>query len=345
MANQIITENYALYNDDCIEVMNQLPNQSVDMSIYSPPFAGLYHYSSSPRDLSNSRDYSEFLTHYDIVINEIARLTKPGRISAVHVMDTPTGNTGKASDGLIDFPGHVIEMHCKCRKSDCTAPEIERHTGACGHGLFIHTARHCIWKEPLAVRNRTMAKKLAHATIVDDSTLAGVAGADYLLIFRRKGENKEPVAHPHGLLEYAGERDIPHDVLRYRGFAGNQIENRYSHWIWRQYASSFWDDIRVDNVLPYVESREQDDEKHVHPLQLDVIERAVTLYSNEGDVVFTPFMGVGSEVYGAVKLGRFGMGVELKTSYFKQAAKNMAACKTRELEPVQQLSMEMMLEM
>lgn len=320
---EVITDNYAIYCSDCLEVLPQFPDKSIGLSIYSPPFAGLYHYSSSPRDLSNSRSYAEFLEHYDFVISEIARLTMPGRITAVHSMDVPLGNTGGASDKLLDFPGDIIELHTKCRKSDCQASEFERRKGLCGHGWFGHTARHCIWKEPLAVRNRTMAKKLAHKTIVDDSSLCGVAGADYLLVFRRAGTNKEPIAHPAGLDGYAGERQIPADLLKYRKYQGNQIENQYSHWIWRQYASSFWDDIRIDNVLPYQESHEEDDEKHVHPLQLDVIERVVTLYSNPGDKVLTPFMGVGSEVYIPVKMGRIGIGIELKASYFKQAVKNM----------------------
>lgn len=330
MANQVITDKYAVYLDDCLEVLPQLPDESIHLSIYSPPFAtatgGLYHYSSSPRDLSNSRNYSEFLEHYEFTVNEIARLTKPGRISAVHCMDVPLGNTGRG-DSLLDFPGDIIEMHTKCRNQKCMAPEFERRRGLCGHGWFGYTARHCIWKEPLAVRNRTMAKKLAHRTIVEDSSLCGVAGADYLLVFRRAGENQEPVEHPNGLLEYAGERPIPSDLLQYKGYKGNQIENRYSHWIWRQYASSFWDDIRIDNVLPYLESKDEEDEKHVHPLQLDVIERVLTLYSNPDDRVLTPFMGVGSEVYSAVKAGRFGIGIELKDSYFRQAVKNLETIK------------------
>jgi hypothetical protein len=164
----------------------------------------------------------------------------------------------------------------------------------------------------------------AHAQIVDDSTLTDVAGADYLLMFRRAGENPVPVSHPTWLHEYAGEREMPEELKKYKGWTGKQTENRFSHWIWRQYASSFWDDIRLDNVLPYKESRDPEDEKHVHPLQLDVIERAVVLWSNPGEIVLTPFMGVGSEVYGAVKLGRKGVGVELKESYYRQAVKNVA---------------------
>jgi DNA modification methylase len=151
-----------------------------------------------------------------------------------------------------------------------------------------------------------------------------VASADYLLQFRKKGENKIAVAHPSGLHSYAGERVIPHELQQYKAHKGKQTENRFSHWIWRQYASSFWDDIRIDRVLPYKESKEADDERHVHPLQLDVIERACVLWSNPGEVVFTPFMGVGSEVYGAVLNGRKGIGAELKTAYYNQAVRNLA---------------------
>jgi DNA modification methylase len=181
-----------------------------------------------------------------------------------------------------------------------------------------------VWKEPLTVRNRTMTKGLAHKTIVDDSSWCSVASADYLLRFRRKGENPVPIAHPQGLMEYAGSREIPHELLPYRGWTGKQTENRYSHWIWRQYASAFWDDVRLDRVLPFKAARDEEDERHVHPLQLDVIERGVILGSNPGERVLTPFMGVGSEVYVPVELGRFGIGIELKASYYRQAVRNLA---------------------
>ena len=295
-ASQVITDRYAIYLDDCCEVMPKLPEGSVHFSIYSPPFAGLYHYSSSPRDLSNSRDYPEFLEHYEFVVREIHRLTMPGRLTAVHCMDVPNGNTGMGSDCLMDFPGDIIRLHERIG--------------------FHYTARYHVWKEPLGVRNRTMAKKLAHRTVVEDSSRCGVASADYLLLFRKDGENPEPIEHPRGLTEYAGSRQIPPELLKYKGWTGNQIENRYSHWIWRQYASAFWDDVRIDNVLPYLEARDEEDEKHVHPLQLDVIKRALVLWSNPGDTVITPFMGVGSEVYSAVKLERKGIGIELKPTYF-----------------------------
>jgi len=298
--NQVVTDHYALYHGDCMELMPTVPDGSIHLSLYSPPFGGLYHYSSSERDLSNARGYEEFFEHYGFVVEELARMTMTGRLTGVHCMDIPSSNTGK--DHLIDFPGDIIRLHEK-------------------HG-FVYVARYCVWKEPLGVRNRTMAKNLAHKTIVDDSSRCSVASADYLLMFRKKGENPVPISHPNGLLEYAGERQIPRELYQYREWKGNQIENRYSHWIWRQYASAFWDDVRIDRVLPYREARDEEDEKHVHPLQLDVIDRAVVLWSNPGEVVFTPFMGVGSEVYGAVVQGRRGVGVELKETYYRQAIKN-----------------------
>ena len=299
---QQVTDRWAVYNGDCIETMRALPAGSVHLSIYSPPFGGLYHYSSSERDLSNCDGYAQFFDHYGFVVRELFRLTMPGRISAVHAMPIPSGNTGR--DHLIDFPGDIIRLH-------------EREG-------FRLIAEHYVWKEPLAVRNRTLAKNLAHRTIVDDSAFAGVASADQVLVFRRDGNNPIPIAHPVGLTEYAGARKPPADVLRYRGWTGKQTENRFSHWVWGQYASSFWDDIRIDRVLPFRPAKDSEDEKHVHPLQLDVIERCVVLRSNPGETVLTPFMGVGSEVYGAVRLGRRGLGMELKPSYYRQATANLA---------------------
>lgn len=300
--DQCITDTYAAYNGDCIDVMQGLPDEVLHLSVYSPPFGGLYHYSSDERDLSNCRDYDHFFEHYEFVVHEIARLTLPGRCSAVHCMDVPTGNTG--SDAYIDFPGDIIRLH------QCAG--------------FHFVARHAIWKEPLWVRNRTMQKNLAHKTAVDDSVQCGVASADYLLIFRKKGENRIPVAHPTGFLEYAGDDSkMPAEIRQLIGFDGDQKQNRFSHWIWRRYASSIWDDIRMGRVLPYLESREEDDEKHVHPLQLDVIDRVIQMRTNPGETVLTPFMGVGSEVYSAIAKGRKGIGAELKGSYFKQALRNL----------------------
>jgi len=296
-----VSERYAIYNGDCIEVMQTLPDESVHLTVYSPPFAGLYQYSSDERDMSNVIDHDEFFEHYGFCIDELARITMPGRISAVHCMDIPLSNAG--CDAMFDLPGRIILEHEK-------------------RG-FVYGGRRVIWKEPLMVRNRTMMKSLHHKTFCEDTTRNSVANADYLLMFRRKGVNPVPVLKENGILEYAGENEIPHELYRFRNMKGDQKLNQFSQWIWRQYASSVWMDIRIDNVLPHREASEDEDEKHVHPLQLDVIERAVAMWSNPGEVVLTPFMGVGSEVYGAVKLGRRGIGAELKSSYYGQAVKNL----------------------
>lgn len=301
VATQNITDKYAIYNGDCIEVMKELPDASVHLSVYSPPFGGLYMYSSDERDLSNCTNREQFFEHYDFVVEEIKRLTMPGRITAVHCTDIPQSNTG--TDTMYDLAGDIIRLHEKL-----------------GFGFI---GRHAVWKEPLQVRNRTYAKKLFHQAVVEDSSRCSCASADYLLIFRRRGKNLVPITHPVGLMKYAGERKPPADVLRYRGWQGKQTENRYSHWIWRQYASSFWDDVRLDRVLPFKRSKTEEDERHVHPLQLDVIERCITLWSNPGENVLTPFMGVGSEVYQAVQLARRGIGAELKESYYRQAVMNL----------------------
>lgn len=301
--DQQITDRWAIYNADCVEVLQAIPDDSIHATIYSPPFSGLYQYSSDDRDLSNARDYKDFFDHYGYVIREKFRVTIPGRLSGVHAALVPTGNSGK--DSYTDFPGDVIRAHL-------------------AEG-WQFVARHVIWKEPLAVRNRTMAKNLAHKTICDNASFGGVAAADELLIFRKPGD-AQPITHPYGLTNgYAGGEPIPGDLLKYRGWDGDQKLNRYSHWIWRRYASSVWDDVRLGRVLPFRDARDEDDEKHVHPLQLDVIERFLDLRTRPGERVLTPFMGVGSEVYAAVQMGRFGIGAELKPSYFQQALRNMAA--------------------
>lgn len=301
---QVVTERYAAYNGDSCEILPTLPDESVHLSLYSPPFCGLYTYSSSDRDLSNCRTYDDFFEHYEFIVRELYRLAPPGRCTAVHCMDVP-GDGANLGGDTIDFPGDIVRLHKR---------------------LGWHFAcRYHVWKEPLGVRNRTMAKGLAHRQVVEDSSLCDNAAADQLLMFRKPGENKAPIAHPVGLSTYAGERPVPAELAKYRNWKGKQTENRLSHWIWRQYASAFWDDVRLDRVLPFKNAREPDDEKHMHPLQLDVIERCVTLWSNPGEVVLTPFMGVGSEVYGAVTLGRMGVGCELKPAYYRQALLNLAA--------------------
>lgn len=308
--DQNITDKFALYNTDCMYLMPHLPDKSIDMSIYSPPFAGLYNYSSSANDFSNCDTPEQFLEQYEFLIEQIARVTKPGRITAVHCTDVMNSKT----EALWDFPHEIIRLHEK-------------------HG-FTYRNRITIWKEPLKVRMRTMVRSLMHKLIVEDSTQCFPAMPDYLLVFKRKGETEVPVTHERGLSQYFGSQPIlPYmgdkygtfDDLKkkYKGWEDPKT-NKLSHIIWQRYASSVWDDVRIDNVLRYKEARESDDEKHVHPLQLDVIYRSVELWSNPGETVLTPFMGVGSEVYGAVALGRKGVGIELKESYYRQAVRNLA---------------------
>jgi DNA modification methylase len=315
--DQSISKNYAVYNGDCVEVMRSMPAESVHLTVYSPPFAGLYQYSSDERDMSNSIDKEEFFRHYGYCIDQIERVTMPGRISAVHCMDIPLSNAG--CDAMYDLPGRIIVEHEK-------------------RG-FVYGGRRVIWKEPLMVRNRTMMKSLHHKTFCEDSTRCSIANADYLLMFRRKGENAIPVIHETGMHNYAGERQPPGDITHYKGMSGDQKMNKFSQWIWRQYASSVWDDIRIDRVLSFRSAKDAEDEKHVHPLQLDVIERCIALWSNPGETMLTPFMGVGSEVYSAVRMGRRGVGAELKQSYYRQAVKHLESAmadapKTEQLDLV-----------
>ncbi len=324
---QVITDNYAIYNSDCMYVMPTIEEKSIDLSIYSPPFAGLYNYSSSENDFSNCESKEQFLQQYEFLIKEIARVTKSGRITAVHCQDVITHTT---QHNLWDFPHEIIRLHLE--------------------NGFTYNNRITIWKEPLEVRTRTMVNSLKHKQLTEDSTKCYTAIPDYVLIFRKGGENKVPVSHPYGLQHYAGDKPIldhmidvfnrvnetHHDkhslwqylTTHYKNWEDGKT-NKLAHYIWQRYASCVWDDIRSDNVLPFRDAREEDDEKHVHPLQLDVIDRLVDLYSNPNEVVLTPFMGVGSEVYSPVSMGRKAIGIELKDSYFKQAKINLSLAKSR----------------
>jgi DNA modification methylase len=313
---QLITKDYAIYNSDCMEVLPTLPNDSIDLSVYSPPFAGLYNYSSDERDFSNCESKDQFIQQYEYLIAEMARVTKPGRINAVHCQDIITQTT---KHNLWDFPHEIIKLHLK-------------------YG-FTYNNRITIWKEPLEVRMRTMVQSLMHKNIVEDSTSCFTAVPDYLLIFRKGGENKVPVTHKTGFKRYFGKTPmLPEMEIKYGYFEHLLIKyknhkdpktNKLSHVIWQRYASSVWDDVDGKNVLQFRKAKDEDDEKHVHPLQLDVIDRIVELYSNPGEVVLTPFAGVGSEVYSPVSMGRKAIGIELKDSYYKQMIKNLVDVKNR----------------
>ena len=311
---ELVTEEYAIYNSDCMYVLPTIPDNSMDLVIYSPPFAGLYNYSSSENDFSNCENKEQFLEQYDFLVKELSRVTKKGRINAVHCTDIFDNRSY-----LWDFPHEIIKIHEK-------------------YGMHYRN-RITIWKEPLKVRMRTMVQSLMHKFIVEDSTKCFTAMPDYVLIFTKNGDNEIPVTHKNGFTEYFGERPLLEDHIetygsfellkeKYKNWDDPKT-NKLSHIIWQRYASSVWDDVRIDNVLPFRDSKEEDDEKHVHPLQLDVIDRLVSLYTNENEVVLTPFMGVGSEVYSPVSLGRKAIGIELKDSYYKQAILNLKEAKTR----------------
>jgi DNA modification methylase len=319
---QVVTEDYAIYNSDCMYVLPTLPNDSVDLSVYSPPFAGLYNYSSHENDFSNCESREQFLQQYEYLVQEISRVTKPGRITAVHCTDVFDNRCY-----LWDFPHEIIRIHEKYN--------------------FHYRNRITVWKEPLKVRMRTMVQSLMHKFIVEDSTKCFTAMPDYVLIFTKAGENQVPVTHPCGLTEYFGDTPFleAHKETygnykdfkkKWQDYDGDPSGNKLSHLTWQRYASSVWDDIRIDNVLPFRDSKDEDDEKHVHPLQLDVIDRIVELYSNPREVILTPFMGVGSEVYSPVSLGRKAIGIELKDSYFKQAILNLKEAKNRFRDKVQE---------
>lgn len=265
-------QGWAAYHTDCVEFAQQMPEASVDFSIYSPPFANLYVYSNDPRDMGNAADDDEFMEQYRFLVTEIARLTRPGRISAVHCIDLPSFKWKHGEVGLRDFPGMIIKAHIDAG--------------------FIYHSRITIWKDPVTEMQRTKSIGLLHKQLKKDSTMSRQGLPDYLLVFRKPGENPKPIEHT--------SEDFP-------------VEQ------WQQWASPVWMDIRQSRTLNVQQAREIRDEKHICPLQLDLIERALILWSAKGDTVFSPFMGIGSEGVVAVKLGRFFIGTELKQSYYKQA--------------------------
>ena len=303
---QKITDRFAAYNGDCIEVLPTLKAGSVDISIYSPPFAELYNYSSSPRDLSNCKSADEFMKHYEFVVKEIYRVTKPGRISCVHCMETRNGGHWR------DFPGDILRLHEK----------IGWHY----HSKFI------VWKEPLRVAIKTRALGLMHKQLVKDSTVSYAAVPDYILILKKPGVNPEPVSHGAGFTTYAGSNQPPADLFAKYEHWKTAKTNKLSHYIWQRYASPVWMDIRAGRLLPYRDAKEKTEEKHCCPLQLDVIERCLALYSNSNDVMLTPFMGIGSEAFGALDCGRRAIGIELKPTYYRQALTNIAMAGVRRTE-------------
>lgn len=274
---------FAAYNGDCVDVLRQLPDESVDLSIYSPPFANLFTYSDSEADMGNCAGDAEFLEHYGFLLRELIRLTVPGRVSAVHCSDLPLQKWRDGVVGIKDLSGWIIRAHE-------------------GAGWVLHS-RVTIWKSPVVEMTRTKALGLLYKQLQKDSARSRTGMADYLLVFRKDGENPRPITHT--------PETFPLDR-------------------WQEWASPVWMTVDQTRTLNATTAREERDERHLCALQLDVIERAVQLWSNVGDVVLSPFMGIGSEGYAALKLGRRFVGVELKGAYFKQATEYLRGADAQE---------------
>ena len=308
--DQMITDKYALYNGDSAEVLLEIPENSIHYQIYSPPFSSLYTYSNSERDLGNCKSNDEFFAQFEYIGTELYRTLMPGRIMSVHCMDIPAMKERNGYIGLIDFPGMLIAM-------------FERIG-------FIYHSRAVIWKDPLVEATRTKAIGLMHKQLVKDSAMCRNGLPDYIVSFRKPGKNDEPIAHTEGLTTFIGE-DEPvaaaktptlKDSRVHRHLSMSRTDPVYSHHVWRRYASPVWMDINQSNTLNRTGAREENDERHICPLQIDAIARCLTLWSNPGDTVLSPFMGIGSEIYQALRMGRKGVGVELKESYYQQAVLN-----------------------
>jgi len=306
--DQAITPKYAIYHGDSCELIRGVPENSVDFGIHSPPFEGLYKFTNSDRDISNNEG-AGFWEHYRFLIGELLRVTKPGRLHSVHVMQLPATKVREGFIGMRDFRGDVVRAYQAA-------------------GWLMHSEV-CIWKDPVVAQQRTKSIRLLHKQLCKDSTLSGQGLADYIVTFRKPGVNEDAVAG--GFDHYVGDGvdvsreayDRQADSLAAQGKEPWPFAQWVSIMTWQRYASPVWTDIRQTRTLQYRSARDEKDELHISPLQLDVIERCVDLWSNPGETVLTPFMGIGSEVYVAVEAGRRGVGFELKASYWRQAVLNM----------------------
>lgn len=283
--DQIVTDRYAAYHGDCVDVLKGLPDHSIGYSIFSPPFASLYTYSNSPRDMGNVRDDAEFFAHFDFLIAELARVMRPGRNVSFHCMDMPSSKERDGVIGLKDFPGDLLRAFQR-------------------HGFIFHS-KVTIWKDPVTAMQRTKALGLLHKSVRENAAMCRMGIPDYLITVRAPGEQEDRVTHG---------AEFPVDL-------------------WQKVASPVWMDINPSDTLQFRSAREHDDERHICPLQLEVIRRGVMLWTNPGDIVLSPFMGIGSEGFVALEMGRRFVGVELKASYFAQASANLAAAvaKTEDL--------------
>lgn len=308
---QVVTPDYAIYQGDACELIRAIPGDSVHFGIHSPPFEGLYKFSNFDRDISNSEG-ATFWEHYAFLISEILRVTKPGRLHSVHCMQLPTSKIRHGHIGMRDFRGEIVR--------------------AWEDAGWIFHSEVCIWKDPVVAQQRTKSIRLLHKQVEKDSSISGQGLADYVLTFRKPGENPDPVDGKFTTFVGTG-LDISDEA--YRRYANTPPANAAPGWtpwpidmwrsvlVWQRYASPVWMDIDQTRTLQYRSARDEKDEVHISPLQLDVIERCIDLWSLPGETVLTPFLGIGSEVYAAVEMGRKGIGFELKPSYFEQARRNI----------------------
>lgn len=283
--NQHSGENFVVYHGDCVEVLKGIPSQSIDYSIFSPPFASLFTYSNSPRDMGNVRNDAEFFEHFAFLIAELRRVMKPGHNVSFHCMLMPTSKERDGYIGLKDFRGDLIRAFQ-------------------AHG-FIYASEVCIWKDPVTSMQRTKALGLLHKTVRTNACMSRQGIPDYLVTMRAPGEMVDKVTHE---------------------------PDQYPVDKWQKVASPVWMDIDPSDTLQYRSAREHDDERHICPLQLEVIRRGIDLWTNPGDVVLSPFTGIGSEGFVAVEMGRKFVGAELKQSYFEQAARNLAAAEQEQTQ-------------
>lgn len=289
---------FKLYHADCVEVLKNMPGESIHFTMYSPPFVSLYTFSDDPRDLSNCKEVRIFFKHYDFVVAENFRVMKPGRLVSVHCMQLPSSKARDGFIGISDFRGDVVRAHQK-------------------QGFIFHSEV-CIWKNPVTAMQRTKALGLLHKQVLKDSAMSRMGLADYIVTFRKPGDNAEPIQGPFE--EYHGEGPPP---KRKPKQDSTHVADSYSVKVWQNYASPVWSDINQGDVLSYKKARAEADERHISPLQLTPIRRCYELWTNEGDVVLSPFAGIGSEGVVALQMSRKFIGVELKESYYKQALYNL----------------------
>jgi DNA modification methylase len=302
-------DGWTLWNSDCVDIARGLPDGSVHFTIYSPPFESLYTFSDNPRDISNNSKPEVFWEHYRFLIREMVRATMPGRLIATHCMQLPTSKTRDGFIGMRDFRGEIIR-----------AFQAE--------GMIFHSEV-MIRKDPVSAMQRSKAIGLLHKQVCKDSTISRMAAADYMVIMRKPGDNPEPVSEPFSA--YYGDEADPTGPLMNENSQGRSAlypgDPWYSVAVWQRYAESVWTDINQNDVLSFRCAREEADERHISPLQLTPIRRCLDLWSNPGDIVFSPFAGIGSELYCAIEMGRRAIGAELKSSYYRQAIDNLRSIK------------------